>query len=153
MVASSKALIEMANRNGMALELKDYPWQKIDAATISQEGLNTIIEPIRAFIETMTKAELFDEALEKGILLTPITTMKDVVESPQLAAREFWQEIEHPELHQTITYPGYPIKISETTCQVKRRAPLIGEHNEEIYEGEMGYSKQQLVTLKTHGVI
>ncbi len=153
MVASSKALAEMANRDGLASELKDYPWQTIDAATISQEELDSIIEPIRAFIETKTKHELFDEALERGILLAPITTMKDVVESPQLAARDFWQAVEHPELGETITYPGYPIKISEFTHRVQRRAPLIGEHNEEIYEGEMGFSKDQVALLKNHGVI
>ena len=153
MVASSKALAEMANRDGLASELKDYPWQTIDAATISQEELDSIIKPIRAFIETKTKDELFDEALERGILLAPITTMKDVVESPQLAARDFWQAVEHPELGETITYPGYPIKMSEFTHRVQRRAPLIGEHNEEIYEGEMGFSKEQLALLKNHGVI
>jgi crotonobetainyl-CoA:carnitine CoA-transferase CaiB-like acyl-CoA transferase len=153
MIASSKALAEMANRDGMAQELKDYPWQTIDAATISQEELDRIIEPIRTFLETKTKAELFDEALERGILLAPITTMKDVVESPQLAAREFWQEVEHPELGETITYPGYPIKISESFDRIQRRAPLIGEHNQDIYEGELGYSRGQMVLLKTHGVI
>ena len=153
MVASSKALAEMANREGLALELKDYPWHTIDAATITQEELDGIIEPIRLFFETKTKAELFDEALRKGILLSPITTMKDVVESPQLADREFWQDIEHPELNDTISYPGYPIKMRENLCGMQRRAPLIGEHNTEIYGGEMGLSEKELAILKTGGVI
>lgn len=153
MIASSKALAEMANREGMALELKDYPWQKIDAATITQEALNSITEPIGAFIKTKTKAELFNDALERGILLAPITTMKDVVESPQLEARGFWEEIEHIELCDTITYPGYPIKMSENLYRVQRRAPLIGEHNEEVYEREMGFSKEQLAFLKNRDVI
>ena len=73
MVASSKALAEMANREGMAEELRDYPWQTIDAATITQEELDRIIEPIRVFLETKTKEELFSEALERGILLAPIS--------------------------------------------------------------------------------
>ena len=153
MVASSKALAEMANREGMAEELRDYPWQTIDAATITQEELDRIIEPIRVFLETKTKEELFSEALERGILLAPITTMKDVAESPQLADRGFWQEIEHPELGETITYPGYPIKTSEKLHQIKRRAPLIGEHNRDIYESEMGYSQKRMTRLKTGGVI
>ena len=79
--------------------------------------------------------------------------MKDVAESPQLAARGFWQKVEHPELGECITYPGYPIKISENTYKVQRRAPLIGEHNQEIYEKELGFSKEQLVILKNNGVI
>jgi len=153
MIASSQALAEMANREGMAAELRDYPWHTIDAATITQEERDGIIEPIRAFFETKTKAELFEEALQRGILLAPITTMKDVVESPHLAARDFWQEVEHPELGEKITYPGYPIKTSESFDRCPRRAPLIGEHNREIYEGELGYSKEQLDQRKTYGVI
>jgi crotonobetainyl-CoA:carnitine CoA-transferase CaiB-like acyl-CoA transferase len=79
--------------------------------------------------------------------------MKDVVESPQLADRGFWQDIEHPELNDTISYPGYPIKMSENLCGMQRRAPLIGEHNVEIYGGEMGLSEKELAILKTGGVI
>jgi crotonobetainyl-CoA:carnitine CoA-transferase CaiB-like acyl-CoA transferase len=153
MVASSKALAEMANKDGMAAELQDYPWQTIDAATITQEELDQIIEPLKEFLATKTKAELFEEALERGILLAPITTMKDVAESPQLAARGFWQEVHHPELDETITYPGYPIKLSETFAHTSCRAPLVGEHNEEVYVDEMGLTKNDLISLKVNGVI
>jgi crotonobetainyl-CoA:carnitine CoA-transferase CaiB-like acyl-CoA transferase len=92
-------------------------------------------------------------ALEKGILLAPLTTVKDVVESPQFAARGFWQEAKHPELGATITYPGYPIKMNQAPYRVQRRAPLIGEHNDEVYEKELGFSKEQLGILKNGGVI
>jgi len=153
MVASSKALVEMANSEGMALELKDYPWQTIDAATISQEELTRLTDNIYEFIKTKTKSELFEAALEKGILLSPITTVKDVVESPQLAARGFWENVGHPELGTAITYPGYPIKISGHPYKVQRRSPFIGEHNEEIYRGELGFSKSELAALKKRGVI
>jgi len=153
MVASSKALVEMANREGIALELKDYPWQTIDAATISQEELTRLTDAICEFIKTKTKAELSSVALEKGILLAPLTTVKDVAENPQFATRGFWQQVEHPELDTTITYPGYPIKLNEVPYQIQRRAPLIGEHNEEIYEKELGFSQEQLVILKNCAVI
>lgn len=153
MVASSKILVEMANREGLALELKDYPWQTIDASTISQEELTRITDCIANFIKTKTKAELFDAAITKGILLCPVNTIEDVMGSPQLEFREFWQGIKHPELGETITYPGYPIKLSEDARPVQQRAPLIGEHNEEIYEKEMGLSKEQLAILKTSGII
>jgi crotonobetainyl-CoA:carnitine CoA-transferase CaiB-like acyl-CoA transferase len=137
----------------MALELQDYPWQEIDASTITQEELDRIVGAASEFIQTKTKSELFDEALKRGILLAPITTMKDVAESPQLADRDFWLEIEHPELGDTITYPGYPIKMTEDFCRVRRRAPLIGEHNQEVYENELGFSKEQMSVLKSSGVI
>ncbi|MEE8470260.1 MAG: CoA transferase [Dehalococcoidia bacterium] len=152
-VLSSKALVELANRDGMALELKDYQWERMDTLSVTQEEISRFTESISPFIETKTKAELVNAALESDIILAPVSTMKDVAESPQLAFREFWAKVEHPELGETIPYPGYPVKMSEIPYRVQRRAPLIGEHNEEIYVTELGYSREQLVTLKNQDII
>jgi len=62
-------------------------------------------------------------------------------------------EVEHPELGTTITYPGAFGIFSEMSPRISRRAPLIGEHNEEIYEKELGISREKLITLKQAGVI
>lgn len=112
-----------------------------------------ITEALAPFLKTRTKAELLAQALEKEIILAPVATIKDVTESPQFEARGFWEKVEHPELDTAITYPGCPIKMSEIPYRVQRRAPLIGEHNEEIYERELGYSREQLALLKNRGVI
>ena len=78
-----------------------------------------------------------------------MATAADICGSMQLAAREFWAEVEHPELGTTITYPGAFTKASETPPRISRRAPLIGEHNPEVYEelaisgGEPLISKSQ----------
>lgn len=153
-VASSKALVEMANRDGMMLELKDYDWAMVDRMTITQEEVDRIENLLGEFLLTKTEAELFDEAVRKSILLIPVNTPKEIVESPQLDFRKFWVGVEHPELGETITYPGWPIKMSEIPpYDPQRRAPLVGEHNKEIYEKELGLSKEQLVILKTCDVI
>lgn len=152
-VTSSKALVEMANQEGMALEMKDYPWEEMDTLKVTQEDFNRFTQSIGPFIETKTKAELLNAALERDIILAPVSTLKDVAESPQLAFRGFWEKVEHPELGETITYPGCPIETSEIPYRVQRRAPLIGEHNEEVYVEELGYSKEQLVVLKNRGII
>jgi len=150
---SSTELTKWAVSEGMALELKDYDWSKYDGSTISQadrERLENIIIP---FLLTKTKEELYEAAREKGILLLPSSNMKKILESPQLAARQFWVELEHSELDDTIAYPGAFLKLSECPCWVTRRAPLIGEHNDEIYEKELGFSKKKLATLKQAKVI
>ena len=151
-VKSCTTLVEMANREGTALELKDYDWASWDASTISQEELDWIAKNLGEFFQTKTKAELLQAGLEKGIWLMPVATVKDLVESPQLAAREFWAEVEHPELGETITYPGFPIKMSELAPYQPQRAPVIGEHNQEVYQ-ELGLSEQELILLKSRGVI
>jgi len=86
-------------------------------------------------------------------MLYPVATTVDMLENVQLAAREFWVEVEHPELGTTITYPGAFGHCSETPPRISRRAPLIGEHNLEIYQDELGISREKLTILKQAGVI
>jgi crotonobetainyl-CoA:carnitine CoA-transferase CaiB-like acyl-CoA transferase len=50
-----------------------------------------------------------------------------------------------------LTYPGAPFKMSETP-PVIRRAPLLGEQNEEVYTGILGLSKENMMDLKDHGI-
>ena len=83
----------------------------------------------------------------------PVSTAKDIMENPQLKAREVWQEVEHSELGIKMTYPGPWVKMSESSCEIQCRAPLIGEHNHEIYVQELGLSEQELVILKQGGII
>lgn len=154
MAKSSKVLVEMANEEGMALELKGYDWPQYDGMTITQEERNRLEKPIMDYLLTKTKAELLEAAVERGILMMPTSTTEDVVESEQLKAREFWVDVEHPELGENITYPGFPIKWSELPPYRPRcRAPLLGEHNQEVYEGEIGLSRQELVLLRNRGII
>ena len=151
--ASSKALVEMANRDGMAMELKDYDWATLDYSTVPQEEFDRVASTLAAFLATKTKAELFNEAMEKGIILSPWSTTKDLLENAQLAERKFWEKVEHPELGEAITYPGAFIKLSEAPWRVSHRPPFIGEHNEDIYVEELGLSKEKVVLLKQAGVI
>jgi formyl-CoA transferase len=73
--------------------------------------------------------------------------------SPQLKYRGFWERLEHSELGTEITYPGAFIKMSQTPLKLYRRAPLIGEHNEEVYVGELGMTKEDLILMKQASII
>ena len=153
MVASMKAVVEWANESGYMLELADYDWSGFNTQTISQEEMSHKAHLLEEFLMTRTKAECLERAVEQAILLIPINNAEDVLASPQLAYRGFFKQIEHPELGETITYPGFPIITSQAQPGIQRRAPLIGEHNQEIYEQELGISKEQLVNLENRGVI
>jgi crotonobetainyl-CoA:carnitine CoA-transferase CaiB-like acyl-CoA transferase len=78
--------------------------------------------------------------------------VEDVVNSPQWRAREYWQEVEHPELGRTFLYPGPFVKFSATPIQYRRRAPLLGEHNAEVY-GALGLSAGELALLHGQGIV
>ena len=86
-----------------------------------------------------TKMELHDGAMEYRIQLTPVLTPKDLLEFPLFKERDFWREVEHPELGTKITYPGGFVKAGMGDCGIRFRAPLIGEHNDDIYHERTEY--------------
>ena len=108
---------------------------------------------VSEFTSSHTKAELLQLAVERGFLMTPITTVEEVVKSPQLEAREYFRPLEHPELGRSFLYPGPFAKFSATPLRYRRRPPTVGEHNREIYCGELGLSDADLRNLSERGIV
>lgn len=153
---SNGAITKWVDSEGIEREfLKSMDWPNFDFDKLDQEMMDQMEKPITELFKRYTKQELYREAIKRRILLYPMATAKDTAESEQLAVRHYWAEIKHPELNTTITYPDLMFKDenAENLSQVWRRAPLIGEHNEEIYEKEMGFSKEEMNTLIGGGVI
>lgn len=146
------ALVNWMDAEGMAGDLKDIDW-RIDMKEVTQEQHNAWLESTEKFFMTHTKAELHEEAAKRGLLIYPVSTTKDILGNKQLKARNFWREVEHRELGVSITYPGPPFKSTEDKWKISCRAPLIGEHNLEIYEKELGFSREELSILAQHNVI
>lgn len=150
----TKALVEWMIEEGKASEeLKATPWEEIDYNAITPEQSAAWEAEFENFFLTHTKAELIEESVKRSIMVFPCNTTEEGRQDTQLAARDFWVEVEHPELKTSVIYPGAPAKLSEAHWQMYRRAPLIGEHNEEIYVGELGFTKDELVLLKQSNVI
>ncbi|MFC2003823.1 CoA transferase, partial [Chloroflexota bacterium] len=151
---TNKGLVQWMDSEGMAPDfLKNKDWDTWDFSKITQEELDLFQKPMMEFFKKYTKGELFQQALKRGIMLYPVSTARDIFEDQQLEARDFWNKVEHPELGATIVYPGAFVKLSETPCRIRRRAPLIGEHNDEIYNKELGIPKEELILLKQSGII
>ncbi len=135
---SSRPLVKWMEAEGMADDfLKRIDWETFDTRTTTQEVVDAIEEPTGKFFISHTKDELLAGALKHGAMLYPVSTTTDIVSSVQLSAREFWVDIWHPELGAKVMYPGGFAKTSEAPPAVSRRAPLIGEHNQEVYEREL----------------
>jgi benzylsuccinate CoA-transferase BbsE subunit len=143
----------MAEENMAPDYFRDFAWEELDMATETQQMQLLIEEPIAKFFLNHTKEELFVKGQERDIIIGMVSSAKELLNDPQLIARNFWQEIEHQELGDIIKYPGPFVKASETPVTIERRAPLIGEHNLEIYEGELGLSRETICALKEAGVI
>ena len=133
--------------------LREFDWDTYDAQQATQETVDRIEKPTAAFFMTHTKAEIYKGALEHDVQCYPLATIADIRDHEQLAARGYWAEVEHPELGAAITYPATFGHFSETPPKIWRRAPLIGEHNQEVYGEELGLSAEEITTLKQNGVI
>ena len=151
---TNQALVEWMDSKGMAPDfLRQKDWKSFNISQVTQEEIDRMEEPIGNFFKGVTKAEFFKEVVKRQMLGYPVASVKEIFADPQHQARNFWQKIEHPELHAAIDYPGGFAKFSEGACQIWRRAPLIGEHNQEIYGGELGMSPEQITELRQRGVI
>jgi crotonobetainyl-CoA:carnitine CoA-transferase CaiB-like acyl-CoA transferase len=155
-ISSSARLVKWMAEAGMAPDwLVDLDWKlDYDAATMGQAVADRVGSAVERFTRTKTKAELYEEgAIRRQILLAPVANTRDISEDLQLRARDYWEKLEHPELGESIVYCGPFVKMSETPVRYRRRAPLIGEHNYEIYGGELGISSKELESLKEKGIL
>jgi crotonobetainyl-CoA:carnitine CoA-transferase CaiB-like acyl-CoA transferase len=150
---SNRALVDWMNSEGYSSDFqKNVEWETFDMAQVTQEIMTKIEEPIAAFFMAHTKAELEAGAIQRDIMFYAASDMEDVYNSPQFRARDYWVEVQHPELNTAITYPGDWAKFSGFKMK-HTRAPLIGEHNSEIYKGELGLSDDDLALFKQAGVV
>jgi len=89
---------------------------------------------------------------EAGIPCGRVNTIPQVAADPHIRDREMLVEVEHPGVGK-VPLIGIPIKLSKTPGKIKTVAPMLGEHNEEIYCDLLGYTHQELNQLKNKGVI
>ena len=92
------------------------------------------------------KAEIVAQAQKSRLPFTQVLDIDEVVQDPHHASRGYFVDIEHPKAGK-LRYPGAPFKMSQTPWRAGR-APLLGEHNEEIYCQRLGFSKEDLVKLR-----
>ncbi len=96
--------------------------------------------------------ELWEGAVRRRMSVCPFYDPEDLIKDPQLRARNFWVEVDHPELGTRLTYPREFAKTSGGILPRPFRAPLIGEHNREVY-GALGFSLEEMASLKVCGVV
>jgi len=164
-------IVDWLDSEGKAGDLRDEKWSEVFELMGNFRALIAMVsDPPRLiarleqfahingiftdFLAPKTKQEIYESAAQRRIMIVPVHTAKDLVESPQLEALGYFVDVEHPELGMSLKYPGAPYyHISQTPWRISRRAPLIGEHNFEIYEKELGFSREQLAILKQQGAI
>ena len=100
-----------------------------------------------------TRDQIYNGGQKRGFNMGAIRSPDEVMEDPHLEDRGFWTEVEHPEVGKTFLYPGAAGIFNGSPWRISRRAPLTGEHNEEVLCGELGLSRAELAVLAEGGVV
>jgi crotonobetainyl-CoA:carnitine CoA-transferase CaiB-like acyl-CoA transferase len=147
------ALIAWMNEEKLATDfLLNMDWDTFDMFTVDQDVMDKVSGPVGDFFLRHTRQELLRGAVPRGVSIGPLSSMQDLLDDECLNARHYWTQIEHPELGTSITYPKEYIRSSLMDFSTRSRAPLIGEHNAEVYT-DLGFSEQDLHSLKKDGIL
>jgi crotonobetainyl-CoA:carnitine CoA-transferase CaiB-like acyl-CoA transferase len=146
-----KILAELMEPYGMAADLKDPKYQ--DPAVVTAHASHIIDDVLAAFIASVPADEVYHAAQERGLTWGAVRPPEGLLDDPHLHDRGFWKHVEHPELGRSYIYPGEPAIFNGSPWRISRRAPLVGEHNIEIYCDELGLSRTELSVLAENRVV
>lgn len=128
--------------------LNDNRFKINDDRVLHREVLISIIDERLADMESK---EIFEKMERAGVPCGPIHTIKQIMNHPQVIAREMILEIDHP-VAKNLKVPGFPVKFSDTPAQLTKHPPLLGEHTDEILL-EAGYSIAEIEEMKQNKII
>lgn len=113
--------------------------------------LNEVFEAIEQWTMTKSKFEVMEICNPLNIPVGPILSMKEIAAEPALRDTGTIVEVDHPERGKYLTV-GCPIKLSDSPVEVER-SPLLGEHSDQILVDVLGYSTDEVASLRAEKVI
>ena len=131
------------------------PWaqEEVCRDEISRSVHRNEIQPhVEEWAAQYTAEDIYRRCQDAGVPAGPVRTVADVMAWEQARHRGFFVEMEHLEAGR-LEYPTAAYLFSEAPWRAERPAPLLGQHNDEIYCKRLGYSRQDLVRLSAAGVI
>ena len=148
--ARLRVLAEWMDEHGLAQDLLDEKYYALDGIL---ENAFHITEVMADFFIQMPQSEIWQGGQERDFPWGGVRTLDDIMGDPHLEERNFFVQVEHPELGQSFTYPGAAAIYNGSPWNISRRAPLIGEHNQEVLCDELGVSQAELNLLAESGVV
>lgn len=115
---------------------------------VEDEKLNRLI---RQAVKDRGKEELYHSAQELRLFWGSVRNIDEVMNNAHYQERKFWVEVDHPRTG-PLVYSRLPFIMSQTPVSTGR-APLLGEHNEEVYCQRFGYSREDLAKLRELDVV
>lgn len=109
-------------------------------------------ELIKEKVSTMTRDEAVKYYTEARVPVAPVYNVNDVVKDEHLIERNMFTTVNHKNAGE-VKVVNFPVKFSKTPAMVKNAAPVIGQHNQEVLQGILGYSEEKLQSLKRANAI
>ncbi|MDO8672648.1 MAG: CoA transferase [Dehalococcoidia bacterium] len=143
-------VVAWLDSEGIAEDLTDPMYDDLEFRKVN---ILHIIDVLAAFARTKTTDELVEFGQLIRLPFGKVRNVEELVDDEHLLERGFWVPVEHPEIGAIFNYPGAPFKAHGSPWRLKHRSPLIGEHNLEVYRGELGLSDEEMAMLRQCGVI
>ena len=144
------ALAKWMDSLGLAGDLLEERYQEVNVIENELEHINKILAN---FFANMPEYEAWHGGQKLGLPWGGIRTMDEILDDEHLRDRGFFVEVEHPEIGRSFTYPGSAAIFSDSPWRISNRAPLAGEHNEQILANELGITSTKIDELRRMGVI
>jgi crotonobetainyl-CoA:carnitine CoA-transferase CaiB-like acyl-CoA transferase len=155
-------LIDWMDEHGFAQDLRAQKYTDLLAGRIPGVNIRNahqtadgqhIFKSITRFVESLNSDEVYHGGQSRGLQWSVARPPDELLDEDHWWQRGFFTNVEYPEIGKQFTHPGVPYKLSQNATGVNRRAPLIGEHNQEIFGLELGLAREEIDALKADSVI
>ena len=144
------ALVEWMDSHDLAGDLTE---ERYKDRTEFSKNASHINDLLINFVANLSRDEVAHGGQEIGIAWGAVRAPDELVDEGHLNDRGFWVDVDHPELGRSFKYPGAAGIYNGSPWRISSRAPLIGEHNDEIYCQELGLQRAELAYLAEAGVV
>lgn len=154
--ASWRPLVAWMERHGKAEDLGEERYEAVvhrSPAQRSDPDTLHVLELLARFVRGLGAEEVYREGQGYRLPWSIVRSPEENLGDPHWRDRGFFVEAKQPQAGGHVTVPGAPYKFSRTPWQMRTRAPLLGEHNVEVYEGELSLDREQLRELFEQGII
>ncbi len=111
-----------------------------------------ITEAMEQWLASRTSVEAIADLESARIPAGPVMDTREVLDDPQVQARELLQYVDYPGAPKSVPLASTPVRLSVTPGEIRHRAPTLGEHTDEVLK-ELGYAKEEIAALRAGRVV